>query len=150
MREPSISKPMLDTLSYFAQGHIVYSDSVPIGLPNPELFPLLVERKLVVEIDINPNDLYIYKDKIRRRSYFAISPKGKELYFLEKELRDERAKQDVQSSSQHMQAVKDQKHELRHDYFVAAFSELISSWFPHLAPKLIDFVKALFKSLAGH
>ena len=147
MRDPSISKQMLETLAYFAQGHMVYSDSIPPGLPNPDLFPILVERGLVQEVQINPNELYWYKDKPNRHSFYVISPVGKELFLLEQEIRNERSKQDAQDRSQRVQAVKDKKQEFRHNYSVAAFSELVSAGLPHFAPKLIDFVKTFIKAL---
>ena len=151
MRDPSISKQMLETLAYFAQGHMVYSDSIPPGLPNPDLFPILVERGLVQEVQINPNELYWYKDKPNRHSFYVISPVGKELFLLEQEIRDENAQraaqQDAQDRSQRVQAVKDKKQEFRHNYSVAAFSELVSAGLPHFAPKLIDLVKTFIKSL---
>lgn len=99
------------------------------------------------EVQINPNELYWYKDKPNRHSFYVISPVGKELFLLEQEIRNERSKQDAQDRSQRVQAVKDKKQEFRHNYSVAAFSELISAGLPHFAPKLIDFVKTFIKSL---
>lgn len=145
-REHTISNKLFEVLEYFAQGGMAYSDSLPSGLPNQDLFPVLVEQQLIQEVDINPNELRWYSEKPNRHSYYIISPKGKELYFLEKEVREERAKQEEEDRTKNMQAVQDKKQQFRHDYSVATFSELVSTGLPHLLPKLIELIKTLFKS----
>lgn len=150
MREPTISGPLFELLEYFAQGGIAYSDCLPSGLPNQELFPVLIEKKLVQEVDINPNEFRWYSGKPNRHSYYVISPKGRELYFLEKEVREERTKQEEDTRAKRMQAGKNQKQQFRHDYFVSAFGELVSAGLSHLLPKFVQLVRAFFESLIRH
>lgn len=94
MREPILSDPLFNLLKIFANGEIVYSDQYPEHLPNWELFPTLLSRGLVTKVAIDPNELIRYADKPMRTFYYEISSDGKALYFLENEIRIERASQE--------------------------------------------------------
>lgn len=154
MLQPTMSSAYFDALTYFASGHIAYNDHLPAGLTSQDLIDLMLTRKHIKKVSINPNDMIAHHDNPDRSFYFAISDEGKEAFYLEKEIRQKIAKQEANQEEHRrandMQAVQDKKQQLRYDLSVAAFSELISIWISHLAPNAINLVKTLLKALFRH
>ena len=110
MVQPTMSSAYFDALAYFASGHIAYNDHLPIGLPSQDLIDLMLERKHIKKVKINPNDMVTHHDNPDRSFYFAISDEGQEAFYLEKEIREKILKQNPVQHSDHIPLGKKNKH----------------------------------------